>query len=167
MELPQIIIRSLQFLWTLIITALIGNVIATNNDGHMAAINFTMFVAVLSWLSLLYGIVAAVVESISMPIALMALDGLTALFTLIDGIVLAALLSAVKCGDDHHDKSPSWIAFGSEDTEKRCRELQASTAFMWFLWATVAGSLSLLFLGFRRAGGSIRSVHPHMSQLHV
>jgi len=165
MDLWQIILRALQFFWVLLITALIGNVIALNINGPMAAVNFTMFVAVLSWLAVLYGLVASFVESLAIPIVMLALDGAAALFTLIDGIVLAAKLHAINCSHPH--EGSGWIGNGAADTHKRCRELQASTAFVWFLWATFLATLALAFLSFRRLGGSARSRGPGMSQVRV
>jgi len=163
MDLWQMILRALQFLWVLLITALIGNVIASNINGPMAAINFTMFVAVLSWLAVLYGLVASFVESLAIPIVMFALDGAAALFTLIAGIVLAAKIRAVNCSNPK--QGSGWIGFGSADDGKRCRELQASTAFLWFLWVTFVATLALAFLSFRRMGGSARSSGPGMSQV--
>jgi hypothetical protein len=165
MDLWQMMLRALQFLWVLLITALIGNVIALNIDGPMASINFTMFVAVLSWLAVIYGLVASFVESLAIPIVMFALDGAAALFTFIAGIVLAAKLRAVNCSNPH--QGPGWIGNGAADVHKRCREIQASTAFMWFLWATFAATLALAFLNFRRMGGSARSHGPGMSQVRV
>ena len=166
MDLFQIIIRAVQFLWTLLITALIGNVMASNRNGHMKGLNFTMFVAALSWISLIYGFVAAFVESFAIPIAMLILDGLTALFTFINAIVLAALLGGVNCSNFSH-KGSGWIGFGSSNTEKRCREIQASTAFMWFLWVTVSAALALAFMSFRRISVGGRSSNQHMSQVRV
>jgi len=165
MDLWQLILRAIQLLWVVLITALIGNVIALNHDGPMAAINFTMFVAVLSWLAVLYGLAASFVTSLAIPIVMLALDGAAALFTLIDGIVLAAKLQAVNCS--HPNKGPGWIGFGAAGVGKRCREIQASTAFVWFLFATFAATLALAFLSFRRVGGSARSHGPGMSQVRV
>ncbi|KAB5535149.1 marvel domain-containing protein [Coniochaeta sp. 2T2.1] len=165
MDLWQLILRAIQFLWVLLITALIGNVIALNIDGPMAAINFTMFVAVLSWLAVLYGIAASVFTSLAIPIVMLALDGAAALFTLIAGIVLAARLKAVNCSNPN--QGPGWIGYGAENVGKRCREIQASTAFLWFLFATFAATLALAFLSFRRVGGGARSHGPGMSQVRV
>ena len=169
MELIPAILRLLQLLWTLLVTALIGNVIASNINGHEAAINFSMFVAVLSWLAVLYGLVATFVESIAIPVALMALDGAATLFTFIAGVVLAAKLKATNCGGDLDEKKlgSGWIGFGSANDEKRCREIQASTVFFWFLFATFIAGIFFTFMGFRRPGGSIRSSGPHMSQVRV
>lgn len=157
MELIQIALRGLQLLWIVLLTALLGNVIATaHNDALVsnAAVNFSMFVTVLSWVVTLYGLAVAVAESLAIPIVVLAADAAVVLFTFIDAIVLAALLRARNCGDEG-------------GLEKKCRELQASTAFMWFLFATFLGSMALAGLGFRRGGGgSVRS-GPTMKQVHV
>lgn len=157
MELIQIALRGLQLLWIVLLTALLGNLIASAHNNALvsnAAVNFSMFVVVLSWLATLYGLAVAVVESLAIPIIVLAADAAVVLFTFIDAIVLAAVLRVRNCGDE-----------GS--LEKKCRELQASTAFMWFLFATFLGSLALAGLAFRRGGGgSVRS-GPTMKQVHV
>jgi hypothetical protein len=58
-----------------------------------------------------------------------------------------------------------WIAFGSNDTEKRCREIQAGVVFMWLLFAAFVATLVLVVKEFRRSGGSVRG--PSMSQIGV
>lgn len=157
MEFIQIVLRGLQLLWIVLLTALLGNIIATAHNNALvsaAAVNFSMFVVVLSWLATLYGLAVAFVESLAIPIFVLAADGLVTLFTFIDAIVLAALLKVPNCS---HEGS----------LEKKCRELQASTTFMWFLFGTFAASLALLGLGFHRGGGgSVRS-GPTMKQVHV
>jgi len=125
-----------------------------------------MFVIVLTWLAALFGLVASIVEQLAIPIVMLALDGLAAIFTFIDAIVLAAKLRAVNCAYTAGQPG-DWIAYGSADDNKRCRELQASTAFMWFLFATVVVGLFFTFMSFRRTGGSVRSGGPHMVQVHV
>lgn len=155
MELIQIAIRALQILWLILLTALLGNVIAISHNGSFVSrpgVNFSMFVTVLSWLISLYGLAVAFASALAMPIVLLTLDSLAVLFTLIDGIILAALLGAPDCGSTH-DKH-------------KCRELQASTAFMWFLFASFVISLGFAALGFRRGGGSVRT-GPGMSQVRV
>ncbi|KAK3309136.1 marvel domain-containing protein [Chaetomium strumarium] len=169
MEKIQLLLRALQLLFIIILTGLIGHVIASNihaASSATAAINFSMFVIVLSWLAALLGLVAGMVQRITLPlIALLGADLLATLFTLIDAIVLAAKLKAVNCANTG-GHSASWIAYGSANDTRRCREVQASTVFMWFLFATFAAALVLSFLGFRRGGGSIRS-GPTMSQVRV
>lgn len=168
MELIAAIVRILQLFWLLLLTALIGNVIATNVNAAgsaEAAINFTMFVAVLCWLAALYGLAASVVESLAIPLALLALDGAAVLFTAIDGIVLSAKLRVVNCGGDIANLGGDWLGYGSHDDVKRCREVQASTVFVWFLFICFVAGLAFTLIGFRRSGGSVRSSGPHMSQV--
>ncbi|KAK3944958.1 marvel domain-containing protein [Diplogelasinospora grovesii] len=169
MQLLQIGLRALQLLWIVLLTALIGNVIALNRTASgsaESAVNFTMFVIVISWLATLYGLAAAVVEQVAIPVVLLALDGIVTLFTFINAIVLAAKVRAVNCSNTA-DLGSDWIGYGSDDNSKRCREIQASTAFMWFLWASFTVGLILMLVGFRRSGTSVRSGAPTMSQVRV
>jgi hypothetical protein len=98
-SLGQVVLRALQFLWTILITALIGNVIAEAFAGNPASINYAIFVAVFSWVVLIYGFAAAFVESLAVPVALIVLDGLATIFTFIAGVVLAAKLHVHSCGN--------------------------------------------------------------------
>ena len=170
MELIPTILRGLQLLWILILTALIGNVIATNLDGASsatAAINFTMFVIVVSWLVAIYGLATAFFDRLAIPLALLGANAAAMLFTFISAVVLAAKLGVVNCSNTAgHDAD--WIAYGSNNDVKRCREIQAGTVFMWFLFVTFTSGFVLAFLGggFRRGGGSVMS-GPTMSQLRV
>jgi hypothetical protein len=102
MALLNAVPRSLQFIFTLIATALIGNVRATSvhaTGTATAAINFAIFVCALSWIALLYGIIVEFVSAIAIPIVSLALDGLATLFTFIGAVVLSAKLTAVNCGN--------------------------------------------------------------------
>lgn len=169
MERIQLFLRAIQLLFIIILTGLVGSVIASNvaaASSATAAVNFSMFVVVLSWLAALFGLAVGLVERLSLPVlALLGLDGAAALFTFIDAVVLAAKLRAVNCADTG-GQPDDWIAYGSADDTKRCREIQAATVFMWFLFATFAAALVLTFMGFRRGGGSVRS-GPTMSQVRV
>jgi len=168
-SVAQLLLRGSQFLWTLLVTALIGNVIASAFAGNPSSINYAMFVAAFSWLVLLFGLAAAFFEGLAIPIVLGALDLLATLFTFIAGVVLAARLRVHSCSNHSYTSSNS-LTNGSHDQEKRCRELQASTAFFWFLFASFVGSLVLDFFNrgstgsFRRSGG-IRKGGPSMSQV--
>lgn len=153
MEIPHLGLRALQFLWTLLITALISDVISDAFSGNPSSINYAIFVAVLSWLVLLYGIAASIVESLNIPIVLMIGDALLALFTLIAGIVLAAKLHVHSCGNYAYTTTNS-LTNGSNNPKKRCHELQASTAFFWFLWVTYMATLAFSIMN--RNGGATR-----------
>jgi len=167
-ELGSIAIRVVAFVWTIIITGLIGNVIASNINGHMGAINLAMFVAALSWIAILYGLAASIITAILIPIGLLVLDALVVLFSFISAIVLAAELRVPNCGNiTRHSYPNHWIAYGSNNNEKRCRELQASTAFMWFLWATFCAALFFSWQMTRGYGSSRSSSRPNMSQVRV
>jgi len=162
----QLGLRVSQFFWTLLITALVGNAIATAFSGNPSAVNYAIFVAVFSWLVLLFGFVAAWMEISN--IILIAADTLAALFTVIAGIVLAAKLGVHSCANQAYIRSNS-LTNGSPDMGKRCHELQASCAFFWFLFASFVGSVVLGFL----SGGSSMSMRrpgigrkgPSMSQV--
>lgn len=49
------------------------------------------------------------------------------------------------------------ITNGEHDTEKRCREAQASVAFLWFAWAGYTASLILSFILARRHTATYRA----------
>lgn len=157
MNIISVILRGIALLLTLLITALIGNVIASNNNAATSAtqaINFTMFVAAWAWLAAIFGLVAAFISSLALPLIMLPLEILAVLFTFISAIVLSAKLGAVDCGQTDN-RGRSWIAYGSGDDEKRCREIQASTVFMWFLWATFMGCLVLTFMDSRGGMGGM------------
>ncbi|KAI0472945.1 marvel domain-containing protein [Xylariaceae sp. FL0804] len=167
MELAASIVRLVQLLFLLICTALIGNVIDNNRDAAgsaESAVNFGIFVCALAWIAALYGLVAHFVSAARVPLVQLVLDALAALFTFIGAVVLSAKLSAVNCAAYGH-KGSSWIAFGSDNTEKRCREIQAGLVFMWFLFATFLATLFFSFRQFRSGGGSVG--RPSMSQIGV
>lgn len=147
-SIVQIILRVSQFVWTLLITSLVGNVIADAFAGNPSSINYAIFVAVFSWIVLLYGMVAAFMESLAIPVVMMVMDGLATVFTFIAGVVLAARLHVHSCGNRGYLLSNS-LTNGSNDPSKRCHELQASTAFFWFLFASFVGSLVMDAIGSR------------------
>ncbi|KAI8966663.1 marvel domain-containing protein [Daldinia sp. FL1419] len=158
------VLRIVQLLLVLLTTALVGNVIASNVSGSESAINFVMFVCAISWLAILYGLVSHFVVAIAIPVVALALDSAATLFTFIGAIVFSAKLQAVNCSNVGR-KPSDYIAFGSNDNEKRCREIQASTVFLWFLFASLAASLFFVLRELRRGGGSVRG--PNMSQIGV
>jgi hypothetical protein len=94
-------LRGFQFLWTLLIMALVGNMIATAFSGNPSSVNYTMFVSVFSMLSLFYLIPATFKPDFSFhPLLMVVLDLLNALFFLCAGIALAAFLGVHSCGND-------------------------------------------------------------------
>ncbi|KAL4884197.1 membrane-associating domain-containing protein [Aspergillus karnatakaensis] len=156
MRIIQLALRGLQFLWTLLIMSLIGNMIAEAYAGNPATVNYTMFVAAFSMLSLFYLIPASVKPDWAIhPILLITLDTLNMIFFLTAGIALAAKLECHSCGNQSYILSNE-ITNGSHNPGKRCREAQASTAFLWFGWAAYAGSWVVSILMSRQSGANLR-----------
>lgn len=98
-SLPHIGLRSLQLLWTVLITALLGNVIHDAFAGNSSSINFAMFVVVFSWLVILFGFAASFLESLAIPMVLLVVDGLATFFTFVAAVVLSAKLGVHSCGN--------------------------------------------------------------------
>ncbi|KAI9806734.1 MAG: hypothetical protein M1825_006191 [Sarcosagium campestre] len=150
-------LRVLEFFWTLLIIALVGNIIHDATAGNPSSINYIMFVAVISMLSLFYLIAATAKESFAVHPALpLGLDVLNALFFFIGGVVLAARLGVHSCGNEDYVKNNS-ITNGSENMTKRCHEAQAVTAFLWFGFLTYVASA--VFSGLS-AGGTGSGLRP-------
>jgi len=167
MNLLQVALRSLQLLLLIIFTALIGNVIALASQGN-ATVNYSIFTAVWCWLAIVYGLVAGVLDSLYIPIAALAVDVLAVLFTFVNGVTLAAQLGAHSCSNDDYVNN-NYLTAPTDDRSKRCRELQAATAFVWFLFvalivSTVMGGLSWKSGGSSSRGG-MRRGGPSMSQV--
>ncbi|KAF2138529.1 uncharacterized protein K452DRAFT_290665 [Aplosporella prunicola CBS 121167] len=163
----NLVMRGLQFLWALLIMSLIGNMIATAYSGNPSIVNYSMFVAVFAMLSLFYLIPATLKEGLGVPVVVIALDVLNTIFFLCGGIALAAYLGCHSCSNRHYTATNS-VTRGSPDKEGRCREAQASTAFLWFGFAAFAASSVFSFLQSRGSvnmRGGIRRGPPAMSQV--
>jgi len=159
--------RGFQFLWTLLIMALVGNMIATAFSGNPSSINYTMFVSVFSMLSLLYLIPATFKPDFAFhPLLMVGLDLLNTLFFFCAAVALSAFLGVHSCGNDAYTRS-NHITNGSANSSKRCHEAQASTAFLWFGFAAYAASTVLSGLESRGTNVNMRGIRrgPAMSQV--
>lgn len=158
-------LRGLQFLWTLLVIALVGNMIQEAIAGNPSSINYTMFVAVFSMLSLFYLIAAALRESLATPPFLpLLLDVVNTLLFFIAAVVLSAKLGVHSCGNQNYINSNS-ITNGANNKGKRCHEAQAATAFLWFGFISYLASTIFSGLASRKSGvstGGIRN-RPAMS----
>lgn len=93
-------LRGVQFVFTLILIGLIGHVIAMQDVSGPASVNYTMFTAAFSLLSLLYLIPATWSDSFAgHPLIMVVVDLLNAIFTLTAGIALAARLEVHSCSN--------------------------------------------------------------------
>lgn len=175
-KIINLTLRGFQFFFTFLIMALIGNAIASRDSGNgtPSSINYVMFTAAFSMLTLLYLIPATFHEGIQGHAMIpTVLDGINVLFTFIAGVVLAAKLGpANSCSNYDYTRSVEVIAFTTNHQMKVCREDQASTVFLWFLFACYIGSLAFSAMGMsggvnmRRGGaGGIRRGPPAMSQV--
>ncbi|KAF2403705.1 hypothetical protein EJ06DRAFT_527306 [Trichodelitschia bisporula] len=128
------IARILQLLWTVLIIALVGNMIATATAGNPSIVNYDMFVAAFSALSLFYLFPAAFRESFAIPDVVLLLDLANVLFWFCGAVATAAYLGVHSCSSKSYTEHNK-VTNGSKDTHKRCTEAQASTAFLWFGFA--------------------------------
>ncbi|KAL5377677.1 hypothetical protein DPSP01_009602 [Paraphaeosphaeria sporulosa] len=160
-------LRSWQLLCSVIIMALIGNMIATAYSGNSAMVNYDMFVAVFGLLSLLYLLPTSFLDSYSMPLVNMGLDALNVIFWFCAAVATAAYLHVHSCSNRAYTTT-NHITNGSPNTEKRCREAQASTAFFWFGWAAWVATLAFSIMNGRSSGANLRGGirrGPAMSQV--
>lgn len=157
--------------------------IATAITGNPAIVNYDMFAAVFALASLLYLLPTAFLENYSSPIVAIALDALNVLFWFCAAVATSAYLHVHSCSNRVGSTGlhgcnidfltlilqaytlSNHITNGSYNTEKRCREAQASTAFLWFGWFAFVASLIVSFMarGNVNLRGGIR--RPAMSQV--
>ena len=79
--------------------ALIGNVIHDAKAGNPSIVNYVMFVAVFSMLTLFYLIAASINEGFAVnPIIPVAVDGINVLLFFCGAVALAAQLGVHSCG---------------------------------------------------------------------
>jgi hypothetical protein len=120
-----------QFLFTLIVLALIGAMIAQASSGNPATVNYNIFVAVFGMLSLFYLIPAAFNDSFQGHALIpTALDLLNSLFFFAGATALAAGLGVHSCSNSVSSQctvSISHLTFGAglhkeQPHHQRCRQ---------------------------------------------
>jgi len=128
-------LRVWEFIWTLLVMAIVGNMIAEAFAGNPATVNYSMYCAAFSMFSLLYLVPASFnLDWAFHPIIMVVVDALNAVFFFCAGIALAAKLTCHSCSN-HSYLIHNEITNGSNNMSKRCREAQATVAFLWFAWA--------------------------------
>lgn len=88
-----------QFICSLIIMALVGNMIATAISGNSAMVNYVMFTSVFGMLSLLYLLPTSFLDSYHVPIVSIVLDALNVLFWFCAAVALPAYLGVHSCSN--------------------------------------------------------------------
>ncbi|EAW11636.1 MARVEL domain-containing protein [Aspergillus clavatus NRRL 1] len=152
----QLGLRAWEFVFSLLVMALIGNIIAGAFAGNPATINYSMFTATFSIISLFYLVPASINLSWAIsPIIMIVLDALNAIFFFTCAIALGARLHARSCSNNQYTLHNE-VTNGSHNREKRCREAQASTAFLWFAWAGYMASTIISILMARGSTESMR-----------
>ncbi|KAL1981755.1 hypothetical protein VTN96DRAFT_2182 [Rasamsonia emersonii] len=162
MRIVGLPLRGLEFVFTVIVMALVGNIIAQAFAGNPATINYAMFCAAFSMVSLFYLIPATWNDGLAgHPIIVIIVDLLNAIFFLTSGIALAARLQAHSCTNNNY-LAHNEVTNGSlHHREKRCREAQATDAFLWFAWAAYTASLILSIIN-ARSSTNLRPSRPNI-----
>ncbi|KAJ5555347.1 hypothetical protein N7535_007782 [Penicillium sp. DV-2018c] len=152
----QLGLRASEWLWSLLVMALVGNMIAQSFAGDPATVNYAMFTAVFSMFTLFYLVPASFnIDWAIHPIILIVVDALNCIFFFTSAIALAARLESHSCSNRSY-LLHNEITNGSHHMGKRCREAKASTAFLWFGWASYMASVIISVL-MSRSGPSVRS----------
>lgn len=91
----------LQFLFTVVIMGLIGNVIAEAFAGNPSSVNYAMFTVAFSLFTLFYLIPASYNPDWAIhPIIVIVVDALNAIFFFCAGVALAAKLHVHSCSNN-------------------------------------------------------------------
>ncbi|KAI9657652.1 MAG: hypothetical protein M1821_002828 [Bathelium mastoideum] len=168
-KLTNISMRVFQFIWTLLVMSLVGNMIAEAFAGNPAVVNYDMFVAAFSMFTLFYLIPATFKESFMIhPIIMITIDVLNTIFFFCAGVAMASYLRVHSCGNPNYTLHNS-ITNGAANTKKRCQEAQASTAFLWFGFAAYLVSAVLSGIQGKDSGANLRGIRrpgqPNMAQV--
>ncbi|KAJ5683415.1 hypothetical protein N7462_006580 [Penicillium macrosclerotiorum] len=165
----QLGLRAWEFLWTLLVMALVGNMIAEAFAGNPGTVNYAMYTSAFSMVTLFYLVPASWNSDWAFhPIIMIVVDALNCIFFFCAGIALAAKLRCHSCSNEAYTSTNS-ITNGSNNPAKRCREAQAVVAFLWFAWAGYMASVVLsIFMSrtstnMRGRSGSRR--RPNMAQV--
>jgi len=93
-------LRGFQLLCTVILMALVGNMVASTPGPDPAMVNFDLFVAAFALLSLFYLFAATWNESFEVhPAIMLFLDAANVLWWFIGAVATAAILKAHSCSD--------------------------------------------------------------------
>jgi len=166
-----IALRGLEFLWALLVMAIVGNMIAEAHDGSASIVNYSMFLAVLAMLSLFYLIPATIKDSLSIsPWFVLIVDLINVLFWFCGAVALAAELGTHSCSNVkwRNNNGITDDVKNGHGRAGRCAEAQAVCAFLFFGFFAFLASAILSGLN-ARSGVSFRGSGirrgPAMSQV--
>lgn len=161
-------LRAWQLVCAIIVTALMANNIDRATNGTHSIVNYSLFVGVWWLFTLLYFLPTSFIDKFSIPIVDVAMDGLSVLFGFCAAVALPAYLGARSCSNYAYTIS-NGVCNSSADTQKNCRQAQATCAFLWFGWAAFVATLVINMMNGRGSGanlrGGIRRGGPSMSQV--
>jgi len=161
-------LRGFQIFCAVIVLALTGAIVAATPGPDPAIVNFDLFVAVFAMLSLIYLCLATWNPNFEFhPAIMLLLDGLNVLWFFCGAVATAAILGVRSCSSEDYLKN-NQITKGGPNRSNRCRESQASTAFLFFGFFAFVANFVLTFLDSRgrvnlRGAGSTSS--PSMTQV--
>ncbi|KAJ5801177.1 uncharacterized protein N7518_003245 [Penicillium psychrosexuale] len=167
----QLGLRAWEFVFSLLVMALVGNMIAEAFAGNPATVNYSIFTSVFSMFTLFYLVPASFnIDWSGHPLIMIIIDALNCIFFFCAAIALAAKLECHSCTNREYLINNE-ITNGSHNMTKRCREAQASVAFLWFAWAGYMASVIVsAFMARSSAGPSRRTsrrggARPNMTQV--
>ncbi|KAK0251769.1 hypothetical protein B0A54_00434 [Friedmanniomyces endolithicus] len=163
-KLINFAMRGLQLLWTVLVMALVGNMVHDWNYGNSGVINYDLFVSILGLLSLFYLIPATFKEALAFhPLLPLILDAINTLFWFCGAVATAARLGAHSCSNGDYLES-NYVTAGSS---KRCHEGQAATTFLFFGFFAFLASTVLSGLATRGGANTRPGIRrgPAMSQV--
>ncbi|KAF1845430.1 uncharacterized protein K460DRAFT_366311 [Cucurbitaria berberidis CBS 394.84] len=160
-------LRGWQLLCAVIVTALMGNNIHRATNGTTSIVNYSFFVGLWWLVTLLYFLPTSFIEKFSIPVVDIAMDSLSVLFGFCAAVAMPAYLGAHSCSNSAYTITNK-VTNSSHNTEKNCRQAQATTVFLWFGWAAFVASLVFSFMSGRGSGANLRGMRrggPSMSQV--
>ncbi|KAI9768858.1 MAG: hypothetical protein M1840_004672 [Geoglossum simile] len=154
---PQVALRCLQAFCTLLVLALVGNMVHEATHGNPSVVNYQIFVGAFSFLSLIFLLVSAKYEGLhDLKAVVVILDWLNTLFFFAGGVALAAKLGVHSCSNNAYLKV-NHVTNGANNMTKRCHEAQAATAFLWFGFLAYLVSAVLSSIAAKRTSVNLRT----------
>ncbi|GME80330.1 unnamed protein product [Ambrosiozyma monospora] len=142
-------LRTINFIFLVIILGLSGSLAATTNTQHNPQVNFVVFAAAWGLLtSTFYGIAANFFSFLASPLFLTITDFLNTVFTFAGATALAVAIRCHSCTNDSY-VNKNKVAQGDKN---RCRKSQATVAFTYFSFFVFLFSLAISAISITKNG---------------